>query len=599
MSSRIAPATKKANGIVPQAVSTDDLGKFQQDLNILTQKLTELQAASASSFVAGLRSSVEGERKSDVVDKISMLESILSKIVEVDRHVLRITEPQAVEQSGSVTKRRMSRGMDLFTLPTHLHLIDRLMDLHVQQKRVTVIKNIELTDAPAIQNHTVPIMNTGNQESEREVSVLRKQLSESENKRRELEQQLSVSESKRKAAEEQIEQFVAIKAQLANSEKDFKKKMHDSEAASKKELIDLDTKTKLAEEENAVLQSKVKVFENNLAAAECSLRDSEALCSKLQEELQVAKIQSLKLSESQSVQNSSEISEIKSRCSSMELKIEQSESNYSKLISAILNFSNSVRDRRESLDYFRTLVFELDSSANSALIGLGTSLISRLDGMQAELLALIAQKDDLENELSTSSLQRTLLSGDLCTLSSEHEVLKGAYQAIEYELATFQQKNSSDGVNEKELLIARQKVADLGSCLAEAVKKISELEKGAELIIQLTAKVAAVQDKNFELEAKLREMNETVEMHKATSEGLRKKLKEIAGADSRDFMDSFEEVMREEMLTMKSAFENKLKLAKEESEKSSRRHQQAIQQLMALSPSSSASQLQTPSIGMK
>ena len=73
---------------------------------------------------------------------MNLLESILAKIVEVDRHILRKTEPET-DPSLVTSGRRKSRGMDLYTLPTHLHLIDRLMDLHTQQKRVTVIKNIE------------------------------------------------------------------------------------------------------------------------------------------------------------------------------------------------------------------------------------------------------------------------------------------------------------------------------------------------------------------------------------------------------------------------------------------------------------------------
>jgi hypothetical protein len=98
MASRMAPATKKAYVAAPSARPAEDLLKFQQDLNILSQKLADLQqqqqlssSAGTSSFVAGLRTSVEGERMVEGSDKISMLESILAKIVEVDRQVLRIT----------------------------------------------------------------------------------------------------------------------------------------------------------------------------------------------------------------------------------------------------------------------------------------------------------------------------------------------------------------------------------------------------------------------------------------------------------------------------------------------------------------------------
>ena len=91
MSSRAAPATKKGIGVT-QNISSEDMAKFQQDLNILTQKLADLQGAtSAPGFVNGLRSSIEIERKSDSSDKLTMLENILAKIVEVDRQILKQT----------------------------------------------------------------------------------------------------------------------------------------------------------------------------------------------------------------------------------------------------------------------------------------------------------------------------------------------------------------------------------------------------------------------------------------------------------------------------------------------------------------------------
>jgi hypothetical protein len=43
-------------------------------------------------------------------------------------------------------------------------------------------------------------------------------------------------------------------------------------------------------------------------------------------------------------------------------------------------------------------------------------------------------------------------------------------------------------------------------------------------------------------------------------------------------------VMQEEMMTMKTAFEAKLRLAKEEAEASSRKHQQEILRMSAVSP---------------
>jgi hypothetical protein len=42
--------------------------------------------------------------------------------------------------AGPIPMRRKSIGIDLYALPTHLHVTDRLVDLHAQSKIVTVIK---------------------------------------------------------------------------------------------------------------------------------------------------------------------------------------------------------------------------------------------------------------------------------------------------------------------------------------------------------------------------------------------------------------------------------------------------------------------------
>ena len=142
MSSR--PSIRKSSAL-PQAppATGEELSKFQSDINTLTERLATLQAQSStsSSFVSNLKQETQRNANTVEGDKISMLENILAKIVEVDRHVLRKTQPETTE--GTTAGRRKSRGMDLFTLPTHLHIIDRLVDLHTQSKRVTVIKNID------------------------------------------------------------------------------------------------------------------------------------------------------------------------------------------------------------------------------------------------------------------------------------------------------------------------------------------------------------------------------------------------------------------------------------------------------------------------
>jgi hypothetical protein len=59
-----------------------------------------------------------------------------------------------------------------------------------------------------------------------------------------------------------------------------------------------------------------------------------------------------------------------------------------------------------------------------------------------------------------------------------------------------------------------------------------------------------------------------------------RKLKKLSAQDTtKDFADTFEEVMREEMMAMKTAFEAKLRVAVEERDTATRRHQTELHRL--------------------
>ena len=137
-------------------VSSEELAKINQDVSILQARISHLNGEPViqtppstiavlghsnvtSPFVSGLRGLTTENSTKTIVDnslelKIEAYESVLKKIIELDRLVLKKTSPTDV-----TAVRRKSNGNDLHTLPTHLHLADRLMDLHTQSKRVTVI----------------------------------------------------------------------------------------------------------------------------------------------------------------------------------------------------------------------------------------------------------------------------------------------------------------------------------------------------------------------------------------------------------------------------------------------------------------------------
>ena len=564
-------------GTLPQASTAtgEELSKFQADINTLTDRLASLQAqsSSSSSFVSNLKQ--ETQRNANVTegDKITMLENILAKIVEVDRHVLRKTQPETTE--GATAGRRKSRGMDLYTLPTHLHIIDRLVDLHTQSKRVTVIKNIDpnaplSSETPTTSSRTSTIGGENGGMS------------------REMIQQLQSSIDKEKEnGKKQANEISSLKTQLDDLKKErsgLLKELEDKKVDNESKLKDSDAKI---EELQISLDETVATLNKTVA----TLNDTQ---HKLEEAIEMSN------QDRKSNENDEAIQKLRAKISTCEEIIDVNETKYSNLISCIINFSNMIRDKTESSQKMSSLFDNLYEQAKVPVSTMGSTVMCRLDNMQQEVLQHMTQKDALENELNSSTLQRNLLSDDLTKLSADHDALKGAYQVMEFELATINSKKESEEKTQvnpievddlkQKIEVLNTKIKDQNLEIAANTKKIFELEKGAELVIQLTAKVATVQEKNCELEAELKNSKETIEMYKTNCESLKQKIKQL-GSGNNDFMDTFEEVMREEMQAMKTAFENKLRLAKEDNELSAQRHRQAIQNLMAMSPSVSRSNL--------
>ena len=133
----------------------DEIQKLQQDLVIIQAKLNDLNMSDshsdvaisnvapnssiASSFVSGIRgitnmSDKNLDRENLTDTRTILMEKIVDKISELDRCILRKTKPEGINNEIA-SARRMSRGSDLYLLPTHLHVTDRLLDLSVQLKR--------------------------------------------------------------------------------------------------------------------------------------------------------------------------------------------------------------------------------------------------------------------------------------------------------------------------------------------------------------------------------------------------------------------------------------------------------------------------------
>jgi hypothetical protein len=149
-----------------------DVDKILQDIQLVANRISETRGEaitfsnapsfesmtdrtnSISPFVTGLRSiATESERRG--AEKLVHLSTLLDRISEYDRIILSKTAPPETSATGTPLRRK-SLGADLHSLPSHLRIVDRLLDLYHQSKRITVIRttveenNSKVTDSEAI-----------------------------------------------------------------------------------------------------------------------------------------------------------------------------------------------------------------------------------------------------------------------------------------------------------------------------------------------------------------------------------------------------------------------------------------------------------------
>jgi chromosome segregation ATPase len=125
----------------------EEVRRLQSDLDVLSARLGQpprlaSDGSAAGSIVNELRTAVSDARGSAEVlsvqagSKIDLIEAVLAKVTELDRAILRETEPVT---DGPVKTRRNSKNGEISILPLHLQVVDRLVDLHTQSKRPVVI----------------------------------------------------------------------------------------------------------------------------------------------------------------------------------------------------------------------------------------------------------------------------------------------------------------------------------------------------------------------------------------------------------------------------------------------------------------------------
>lgn len=154
--------------------------KFQQDLNLINNKILDVQCDmsytksspvitplispvdasihSGPNFVTNLRSLISDNTDSnDKLYQYQCLQKIIDKMTELDRLILRKTSTISNASTPQTIEPRRKLGCDLNLFPTHMILIDRILDLYTQVRRPQVDHSgITITYTPSKQSYKSP-----------------------------------------------------------------------------------------------------------------------------------------------------------------------------------------------------------------------------------------------------------------------------------------------------------------------------------------------------------------------------------------------------------------------------------------------------------
>ncbi|CAE7765225.1 unnamed protein product, partial [Symbiodinium microadriaticum] len=194
----------------------------------------------------------------------------------------------------------------------------------------------------------------------------------------------------------------------------------------------------------------------------------------------------------------------------------------------------------------------------------------------AEMTALSKDNQSMREDLSVlreeSARQLTQLQHTCEKMAAEHE--EGSLKDMRY-IAELEKRSEEYQVSGREAKIE----------LAALRAQMAQTDKYPAKIALLQSQLLDTDDRRVALEGRVAECVAEIDALQALVRSLKEKMKTMSGSDDRrDFADTFEEVMREEMMAMKVAFESKLRIARDEAEAASRRHQLEIKKVSTTSP---------------
>jgi hypothetical protein len=525
---------------------------LEKDLGIVTRKLSDLQNISnpenSSTFVHGMRSTIELNRGDDDAAKLKHLDKIIAKITELDREVLRRTENVI-----AIQPRRGSRDQDLHIIPTHLHVVDRLLDYHVQLKRA-----IDNNNSSHIANNT---MSANEIQYENEIKTLRKNAVEIQDRCNKykglyestlLEYESYKNNNTLTSNDQEIKKYRdeinSLKTQLQNSidsNISFENIIEKNHAS---EQLFVNVMYNICNEMNQINTKSESNINGNKSDNNDGDIDIEALISLYNNNNLMQIFNSIILSKNIHINNHGSTSNTSTSMlyKSLHSLIDITHNIISKMISHNIQNISQNHNRKYSNEEYQLLDKHFNEYKTRK---------------ENEINLYMEKNSVLETEII--NFQKRMMNND----KQYHKIIEDNNLKIN----ELQSKVNNSVANNDELLRYQNEITDLNSQMNNLqIQLLESNEKYREMELQI----------NFYKN----EMNSYMELN----EKLKSKIKELSfagstsknsnndDADKRNFADTFEEVMRDELATMKRAFEAKLHAAKLEREEISKRHQMEI-----------------------
>lgn len=483
--------------------SSESLNRISVDLQLINQRIIDLNGdhavpthtpkiasstATTSPFVSGIRNvTQDSSRESDSYDsnRIGQLERLLEKLSELDRLVLRRT----ANDTPTSSLRRKS-GTDLFHLPSHMQVIDRLFDLYAASRRPPSVPTETVVTATVGKGLMISGDSIGSPRSSNDGNTILQ------------------------------DKIVRLNKLLEESE--VKCKQFETQASSlKKKVISLQS----------------------------SLDEANTLNSKL------------KVSLSETERQGSDIEALKSELTTLK---KSSEATMKTIVAVMTKKSLAFKHEKDSeaKHDMKYETFSLSAELNEAMIELDLSINGRIENLLEKIRFLTSVKETYESELNSYTLEKSMYKDDFGVLREQFEALKVAYNSLE-----------------GEFLVKKKADHDLHDQLQAAQAKIAGLEHLANQLPEMNTRLLAAENGKIELEMSRNQLIEELESYKRLTESLKESLRSMNKRDGRDLLDTFEEVMKEELMTMKTAFEAKLRAAKESAEETTKRNLLEIRRL--------------------